>query len=98
LRGVELTVIDSKDLPKKLRVLVRIPDASEFGVVFSRLRTQNPGLDTTEWTIMSRKIDTRGQTLTLSVDPDSFGTLTRLKLKAFWGLKSVFFRSLKDDM
>jgi hypothetical protein len=27
--GVELTVVDSKDLPKRPRVLVRIPDTSE---------------------------------------------------------------------
>jgi hypothetical protein len=46
--GVELTVIDSKDLPKRPRVLVRISDASEVGVIFSRLRAQNPGLDMTE--------------------------------------------------
>jgi hypothetical protein len=91
-------VIDSKVLPKRPRVLVRIPDSSEVSVVFSRLRAQNPGLDTTEWTIISRKIDTRGQKLALSIDPDPFGNLTRLKFKAFWRLRNVFFRTLKDDM
>jgi hypothetical protein len=50
--GVELRVTDSKDLPKRPRVLVRIPDASEVGVVFSRLRAHNPGLDMTEWTFI----------------------------------------------
>jgi hypothetical protein len=97
-KGAELTVTVSKDLPKRPRVLVRIPDASEVGVVFSQVTAQNPGLDTTDWTVMSRKIDMRGQTLALSIDPDSFGTLTHLKFKAFWGLINVFFRTLKDDM
>jgi hypothetical protein len=41
----DLTVLDSKDLPKRPRVLVHIPDASEVGVVFSQLRAQIPGLD-----------------------------------------------------
>jgi hypothetical protein len=66
-------------------------------VLSSLARAQNPGLDTTDWMTMSRKIDTRGQTLALSIDPDSFKTLTRLKFKAFWGLRSVFFWTLKDD-
>jgi hypothetical protein len=95
--GAEIIVIVSIDLPKKLRVLVRIPDASEISTVLSRLRAHNPGLGTPDWTTTSRKIDTRGQTLVLCIDPDSFKTLTSLKLKVFWGLRSVFFRTLKDD-
>jgi hypothetical protein len=47
---------------------------------------------------MGHKIDMKGQTLALSIDPDSTGTLTRLKFETFWGLRSVFFRTLKDDM
>jgi len=46
--GGELTVIDSKDLPKRPTVLVRIPDTSEVTTVMTRLRILNPELNTTD--------------------------------------------------
>ena len=46
--GAELTVVDSKDLPKRPRVLVRIPDTSEVTTVMTCLRIQNPELNTTD--------------------------------------------------
>jgi hypothetical protein len=46
--GTELTVVDSKDLPKRPRVLVRIPDICEANAVLTRLRKQNPELHTSE--------------------------------------------------
>jgi hypothetical protein len=45
----ELTVVNSKDLPKRPRVLVRIPDTSEVTAVITRLRIQNPELNMTDW-------------------------------------------------
>jgi hypothetical protein len=80
---VELNVIDSKDPPKRPRVLVHIPDASEVTTALTCLRAQNPGLNTTDWTTMNCKTNERGQTLALSIDPDSFKTLTCLNFKAF---------------
>jgi len=46
--GAELTVVDSKDLPKRPRVLFRIPDTSEVTTVMTCLRIQNPELNTTD--------------------------------------------------
>jgi hypothetical protein len=42
LKGAELTVVDSKELLKRPRVLVRIPDTSEDTTVMSHLRIKNP--------------------------------------------------------
>jgi hypothetical protein len=95
--GTELTVIDSKDLPKRPMVLVCIPDASEFITVLTCLRALNPGLDMSDWIIMSCKIEERGQMLTLSIDPNSYKTLTLLNFKAFWGLGRISFWALKDN-
>ena len=53
--GTELTVVESKDLPKRPRVLVHIPDTSEVTTVVTRLRIQNPELNTAEWSIISQK-------------------------------------------
>jgi len=71
--GAELTAVDSKDLPKRPRVLVRIPDTSDVTTIMTRLGIQNPELNTTHWSIMSRKI---------IENPDSFKALTRSNLKA----------------
>jgi hypothetical protein len=93
--GAELTAVDSKDLPKKPRVLVHIPDASDVTTVLTRLRAQNPSLNTTGWTTMSHKINERGQAF--CIDPNSFKTVTLLNFKAFWGWERVLFQTLKDD-
>jgi len=95
--GAELTVVDSKDLPKRPRVIVRIPDTSEVTFVMPRLRIQNPELNTTDRPVMSRKVTEKEQTLALSVDPNSFKALTRSNFKAFWELGRVIFRTLKDE-
>jgi hypothetical protein len=35
-KGAELTAVDSKDLPKRPRAFVRIPDTSEANTVLTR--------------------------------------------------------------
>jgi len=95
--GAELTVVDSKDLPKRPRVIVRIPGTYEVTTVMTRLRIQNPELNTTDWSVMSHKVNEKEQTLALSIDPNAFKVLTRSNFKAFWGLGRVIFRTLKDE-
>jgi hypothetical protein len=63
----------------------------------TRLRIQNPELNTTDWSVMSRKVTEKEQALTLSIDPNSFKALTRSNFKAFWGLGRVIFWTLKDE-
>jgi hypothetical protein len=46
---------------------------------------------------MSRKIEERGQTLAISIDPNSYKILTQLNFKAFWGLGRISFWTLKDN-
>jgi hypothetical protein len=86
--GAELTVVNSKDLPKRPRVLVRIPDTSEVTTVVTRSGIQNSELNMTDWSVMSRKVTEKEQTLAFSTDPDSFKALTKSNFKAFWGLGS----------
>ena len=95
--GAELTVVDSEDLPKRPRVIVRIPDTSEVTTVTTRLRIQNPELNTTDWSVMSRKVTEKEQMLAPSIDPNSFKALTGSNFKTFWGLGRVIFRTLKDE-
>jgi hypothetical protein len=53
--GVELTVVDSKYLPKRPRVIVHIPDTTEVTTVMTCLRIQNPELNTTDWLIKDNR-------------------------------------------
>jgi hypothetical protein len=93
--GAGLTVVNSRDLPKRPRVLARIPDTSEVTTVMTCLGIQNPELNMTDWSVLSHKV-TEEQTLVFSIDPDSFKALTKSNFKAFWGLGRVIFRTLKD--
>jgi hypothetical protein len=93
--GAELTVVETKDLPKRPKVIVRIPDTSGVNTVMSCLRKQNPVLNTMDWLVMSRKIIGKEQTLALSIGPDSYKALARSKFKAFWGLGRIIFRTLE---
>jgi hypothetical protein len=47
--GAELTVVDSKDLPKRPRVFVCMPDTSEVTTAMTRLKIQNPEFNTADW-------------------------------------------------
>jgi hypothetical protein len=91
--GAELTEVDSKDLPKRSRVLVHIPDTSEVNAVLTRLKKQNPEINTSDWSIMSQKVTGKEQTLALSIDPDSNKPLARSN---FWGLGRIIFRTPKE--
>ena len=90
-------MVDSKDLPKRPRVIVRIPGAFKVITVMTHFRIQNPKLNKTDWSVMSRKVTEKGQTLALSIDPNSFKALARSNFKAFWGIGRVIFRVVKDE-
>jgi len=94
--AAELTAVDSKDLPKRPRVLVRIPSTSDANTVLTRLRKQNPELQTSDWSVMSRKVTEKEQTLAFSIEPDSFKALAKSHFKAFWVLGRIIFRTLKE--
>jgi hypothetical protein len=61
--GMELKVVEFRDLPKSTRVLVRVPGIMEATKVLTRLKIQNTGLNTADWAVMSRKVVGREQTL-----------------------------------
>jgi hypothetical protein len=89
-------VVDSKDFPKRPRVLVRIPDTSDVNTVLTRLKKQNPELHMSDLSVMSRKVIEKEQTLAFSIDSDSFKALAQSNFKAFWGLGRIIFWTLKE--
>jgi hypothetical protein len=78
-------------------VLVHIPDTSEVKTVITRLRKQNPELNTSDWLVISRKVTEKEQMLAFSIDPDSHKALAKTNFKAFWGLGRIIFWTLKED-
>ena len=94
--GVELNMADSKDLPKRPKVLVCIPDTSEVNTVMTYLRKQNAELNTLDWSVMSQKVTEKEQTLAFSIDPDSSKALAKSSYKAFWVLGRINFWTLKE--
>lgn len=95
--GCELTVVNSKDVPKRPKVTAWIPAKTDVEAVKSRLSLQNPGLRTTDWLLMSQKIGEKGQTLAFSIDEGSYAVREKLHFKVFWGLGRVTFQPLKAD-
>ena len=93
--GAELNVTDSYDLPKRPRVLVCIPNISDVNTVLTRLRKQNREFNKSEWSIMSRKVIEKEQTLAFSIDSDCNKALAPSNFEAFWGLGRIIFRTLK---
>jgi hypothetical protein len=64
-------------------VLVRIPNTSEANNVLTRLKKQNPEFNTSDRSVISRKVTQKEQTLAFSIDPDSYKALVRSNFKAF---------------
>ena len=56
-------MIDSKDLSKRPRVLVCIPDISDVNTVLTSLRKQTPEFNKSQWSIVGRKVTEKEQTL-----------------------------------
>lgn len=94
--GASLRVVEAKDLPKRPKVMVWIPDNEmEADTIKTALQRQNPGLKAKEWVTLNRKVTGSGQTLVFTVDPASYTRLEDLEFKAFWGLKRVIFKTLE---
>lgn len=94
--GVSLTVVNTKDLPKRPKFLVWVPEPVEEAVVRSRLEKQNAGLSTVGWLLMSRKVEDRGQTLAYSLDDKSAKVLEDSGFKLYFSLGRVTFKKLKE--
>ena len=52
-------------------MIVRIPGTSEVTTVMTCFRIQNPELNMTDWSVISRKVTEMEQTLAFSIDPNS---------------------------
>lgn len=71
--GAKLRFVEAKNLPKPVRTLVWIPGPPEDPqVLISRLEKQNGGISTTDWKVVDKKEDPKGQQLIVLMDQTSW--------------------------
>lgn len=92
----DLTVVQSKDLLRRPRVLVFFPDLSEVDRARILLQIQNQELKTKDWLLMSRKIEKEGQLIAFSIDVALYQVLERSQIRAYYRRGRVTFRVLKQ--
>uniref|UniRef100_A0A6P7FCL4 Uncharacterized protein LOC114328927 n=1 Tax=Diabrotica virgifera virgifera TaxID=50390 RepID=A0A6P7FCL4_DIAVI len=94
--SADLKLIESKDLRRPI-VLVHVPETGISEKVFrSRLGKQNAGLNTTDWTLKSQKVEGQGEILAYSIDKVSFRALKQTQLKAFYRMGRVAFKIVRE--
>lgn len=57
---------------------------------------QNAGLNTTDWTLKSQKVEGQGEILAYSIDKVSFRALKQTQLKAFYRMGRVAFKIVRE--
>lgn len=92
--GADLTVVESKDLPKRPKVIVWIPGNPELEAVKTRMGVQNPGLQVGDWHLLSKKKEKEGVLLAFSVNEVDHQYLEAHQMKAHYGLQMVTFRKI----
>lgn len=94
--GANLRVGVAKDVVKTSKVIVWIPtdlvEAKEPVKILQMLKTQNKGLETEEWRIISNKQEPQGTTLVLAINESSLKELSKAGFKAYLGLSQLTFR------
>lgn len=88
----KLKLVEGENIPKPKVGVVWIPGIQTTEKILGRLSTQNTGLNTDKWRVLQRKDDTKGQTLTVSIDEESYNSLKKQNNKAFLNFGMVTFR------
>ncbi|CAH1974108.1 unnamed protein product [Acanthoscelides obtectus] len=84
-----------EDILTKVKLWLPKPySGMQMEKIFQLLKTQNRGLKTDVWNIVTEKSNAQGTNVTLRIDEASLDTLRRLKMQACLGLDKVLFRFL----
>lgn len=94
--GAVLKAMESKDLPKFLKVGVWIPGTrnDEPKRLLHRIGVQNETLKTEGWRVLDQKGNTKGQRLTILIGENSVRALETLKFTAFLNFSRIAFKVL----
>ena len=94
--GATLRFIEAKNLPAPVRAMVWIPGPQEEPEkIIKRLGIQNPTIRTTNWKVVDRKGDPKGQQLVVLMDKPSWDEMgTACQHRPYLNFSRVTFRQL----
>jgi hypothetical protein len=93
--GARLKATDARNLPKPIKVALRIRDkvAQNQGELLNWIKNLNPGLNTEHWRVLDKQSEPKGQRLILFIDWDSYTSIKRTGHKIFTGLSQGTVKS-----
>jgi hypothetical protein len=77
--GARLKATDARNLPKSIKVALRIRDkfAQNQEELLKWVKNLNPGLNTEHWRVLDKQSEPKGQGLILHIDRDSYTSIKR---------------------
>jgi hypothetical protein len=96
--GARLKATDARNLPKPIRMALRIRDkvAQNQEELLKWVKNLNPGLSTEHWRVLDKQSQPKGQRLILHIYQDSYTSLKRTGHRIFTGLSQGTVKVLRD--
>jgi hypothetical protein len=85
--GARLKVTDARNLPKPIKVALRIRDkVAQNQELLKWVKNLNPGLNTEHWRVLDKQSEPKGQRFILHINRDSYTSIKRTGHRIFTGL------------
>jgi hypothetical protein len=96
--GARLKATDARNLPKPIKVALRIGDkvAQSQDELLKWIKNLNPGLHTEHWRILHKQPELKGQRLIMLIDQDSLSAIKMTGYKIFTGLSQGVVKVMED--
>jgi hypothetical protein len=96
--GTTLRAIDTKDLPKPVKMSLRTGDkqSTDTKELVQWIGDLNLGLSSEHWRVLNKQLEPKGQRLILLVDRDSTSAIKETGYRVFTGLSEGIFKVLHD--
>jgi hypothetical protein len=96
--GARLKATDTRNLPKPVKVALRIRDsiAQNQEELLKWIENLNPGLHTEHWRVLNKQPEPKGLKLILFTDRDSYTRIRRTGHRIFTGLSQGTVKVLRD--
>jgi hypothetical protein len=96
--GARLKATDARNLPKCVKVALRIRDevAQNQEGLLKWMKNLNPGLHTEHWRVLNKQPEPKGLRLILFIDRDSYASIRRTGHRIFTGLSQGTVKVPRD--
>ncbi|XP_024081663.1 uncharacterized protein LOC106661718 [Cimex lectularius] len=98
--GANLRVGPYREIIKPNRVAMWVPDpdllgTTDTGTILGLMKSQNPGINTKQWRVVSQRVEGKGLILVVDIDNASFGALSKANLKLYLGFAMITLKVIK---